>query len=260
MPTIRLDKLLANRTPHSRSEVKQLLRQGAVQIDGVTERDGSRQIDPDAVQVTCCGKVLPGGAHIYLILNKPLGVICATEDRRQQTVIDLLPPERRTKGLFPAGRLDADSTGMVLLTDDGDLAHRMLSPKHHVPKFYLIRLARPYEERYAAALADGLTLSDGTHCLPAEIAPLPDNSHALVCLHEGKYHQVRRMMAALGNHVENLHRAAIGELVMPVNLGLGEYIEIIHKDVENMLKEPQFWAVYERIMTNYSSYLINVSL
>ena len=257
MATIRLDKLLANRTPHSRSEVKQLLRQGAVQVDGITERDGSRQIDPDAAKVTCAGKALPGGEHVYLILNKPPGVICATEDRHQRTVIDLLPPERRVKGLFPAGRLDADSTGLVLLTDDGALAHRMLSPKHHVPKYYLIRLARPYEPQYADVLAAGLALSDGTQCLPAEICPLPDGRHALVCLHEGKYHQVRRMMAAVGNHVETLHRVAVGGLLLPVDLLPGEHLEIFHKDVENMLNEPRPEAVRDQVIMNFSSYLIN---
>ena len=257
MATIRLDKLLANRTPHSRSEVKQLLRQGAVQVDGVTERDGSRQVDPDAVQVTCAGKTLPGGGHVYLILNKPLGVICATEDRRQKTVIDLLPQELRVKGLFPAGRLDADSTGLVLLTDDGALAHRMLSPKHHVPKYYLVRLARPYEEHYAEALAEGLALSDGTQCLPAEILPFPDGRYALVCLHEGKYHQVRRMMAAVGNHVEKLHRVGIGGLLLPADLMPGKCLETFHKDVENMLKPPRTEAVRDQVIMNFSSYLIN---
>lgn len=260
MAKTRLDKLLANRTPHSRSEVKALLRRGAVEVNGIIERDGSRQIDLAVEKVKCCGKTVQSEEHVYYLLNKPLGVICATEDREHTTVIDLLPPELRVKGLFPAGRLDADSTGMVFLTDDGALAHRMLSPKHHVPKFYLIRLARPYEAVYEERFADGMLLSDGTQCLPAEIVPVPADDHcAVVCLREGKYHQVRRMLAAAGNHVEQLHRVGIGSLLLPEALKPGEHLEIIHKDVESMLNEPRPEVVCERIMTNFSSYLINDS-
>lgn len=260
MAVIRLDKLLANRTSYSRSEVKGLLRKGTVRVDGITVTDGARQIDPAVQTVTCYGKALPGGVHVHYLLNKPLGVICATEDRTHRTVIDLLPQDRRVKGLFPAGRLDADSTGLVLLTDDGALAHRMLSPKRHVPKYYLIRLARQYEPAYAEAFAGGIALSDGTVCLPAEIAPLAvpgGHSYALVCLHEGKYHQVRRMAAAVGNHVETLHRVAVGGLILPENLASGAYLEIFHKDVENLLKPEPFPAVCERIVSGFSSYLIN---
>ena len=211
MALIRLDKLLSNRSGFSRSEVKALLRQGTVQVDGVPEHDGARKLDPDVQRVTCQGKDLPGGTHLYYIVNKPIGYVCATEDRDHRIVTELLPKELRTKGLFPAGRLDIDSTGLVLLTDDGGLAHKMLSPKTHVPKYYLLRLARPWEEGYADKLRQGLALSDGTQCLPAEARQLevPGN-YALICLHEGRYHQVKRMMAALGNHVEHLHRVAGG--------------------------------------------------
>lgn len=255
---IRLDKLLANRTSYSRSEAKNLLRKGAVQVDGTVTTDGARQVDPSVQTVTCCGKPLPGGEHVYYILNKPMGVICATEDRSHRTVIDLLPRECRVKGLFPAGRLDADSTGLVLVTDDGALAHRMLSPKHHVPKYYLIRLARPYQPSYAKAFAEGIVLSDGTNCLSAEISLLDvPGQYALVCLHEGKYHQVRRMTAAVGNHVESLHRVAVGGLILPENLASGAHLEVFHKDVENLLKPESFPDVCERIVSCFSSYLIN---
>ncbi len=258
MALTRLDKLLANRTEYSRADIKKLLRAGAVQVDGVRECDGGRKIDPDAQTVTCQGKSIRGGDHVYYILNKPMDVVCATEDRDHKTVIDLVPQEMCVRGLFPAGRLDGDSTGLVLLTDDGDLAHRMLSPKSHVPKYYLIRLARPYEVGYAEQLAAGLTLSDGTQCLPAEIAPLDlPGQYAVICLHEGKYHQVKRMMAAMGNHVEHLHRVAVGGLILPPDLPLGGCLEIIHKDVESLLKTGELFAVCERIMSDFSSYSIN---
>lgn len=258
MAQLRLDKLLANRTPHSRSDIKSILKKGAVQVDGVTECDGSRKIDPDVQQVTLFGKKLVGQSHVCFLVNKPQGYICATEDRMHRTVLELLPRELRVKGLFPAGRLDVDSTGLVLLTDDGDLAHRMLAPKSHVPKYYLVRLAKPCTPADAARLAEGLTLGDGTQCLPAQAKPLPvKGDYALICLHEGKYHQVKRMFAALSNHVETLHRVAVGGMILPPELASGGYVAVLHKDVENMLKSGNFDAIYERIMTDFSSYSIN---
>lgn len=258
MAQIRLDKLLSNRTPHSRSDIKIVLKNGAVQVDGVMECDGSRKVDPDVQEITLHGKRLVGQTHVCFLVNKPQGYICATEDRTHKTVLELLPAALQVKGLFPAGRLDADSTGLVLLTDDGDLAHRMLAPKSHVPKFYLVRLAKPCRSADAKRLAEGLRLGDGTLCLPAEarVLAVPGN-YALICLHEGKYHQVKRMFAALGNHVEALHRVAIGGMFLPADLPLGAHVEILHKDVEKLLKEGRFDAVYEQIVTNFSSYSIN---
>ncbi len=258
MALIRLDKLLSNRTTHSRSDMKRLLKQGAVKVDGVVECDGSRKVDPEQQVITCQGKPLVGQTHTCFLLNKPQGYICATEDRIHQTVLDLLPKELRVKGLFPAGRLDVDSTGLVLLTDDGDLAHRMLAPKSHVPKYYLVQLARPLEADYAERLAKGLTLSDGTVCMPAQLQKLEGHGNfAVICLHEGKYHQVKRMFAALGNHVAHLHRVAIGGLLLPADLQQGGYMEILHKDVEKLLKPEPIEAVCEQIMTQFSSYWIN---
>ncbi len=261
MAQTRLDKLLSERTPHSRAEIKKLLKSGAVLVDGTAERDGSRKVDPDTQTITCQGKAIRSSAHVYYLLNKPEGVICATEDREHRTVIDLVPQEMQVKGLFPAGRLDADSTGLVLLTDDGELSHRMLSPKSHVPKYYLIRLARPYEDSYAQTLADGITLSDGTACLPAQIMPLDVPGHyALICLHEGKYHQVKRMLAALGNHVEHLHRVCIGGMILPPELPLGGCLEVLHNDVERLLKVYDLAVLSAQIVSEFPSYSINDSL
>lgn len=261
MAQIRLDRLLSNRTPHSRSDIKTILKNGAVQVDGTPERDGSRKVDPDVQEITLYGKKLVGQTYVCFLLNKPVGYICATEDRMHKTVLDLLPKEKRVKGLFPAGRLDVDSTGLVLLTDDGDLAHRMLAPKSHVPKYYLVRLAKPCRTADVKRLSEGLTLGDGTVCMPAEARALAvsENSgnYALICLHEGKYHQVKRMFAALNNHVESLHRVAIGSMVLPENLASGAHVEVLHKDVESMLKPERFDVIYERIVTNFSSYSIN---
>ncbi len=258
MALVRLDKLLSNRTSHSRSDIKGILKKGAVQVDGVTECSGDRKVDPDTQEITLYGKKLVGQTHVCVLLNKPQGYICATEDRVHKTVLDLLPKELRVKGLFPAGRLDVDSTGLVLLTDDGDLAHRMLAPKSHVPKYYLVKLTKPCRFEDVKRLSEGIRLGDGTECLPAEAKPLETaGNYVLICLHEGKYHQVKRMFAALGNHVENLHRVAVGGMFLPENLPFGRCIEVLHKDVEKMLKSGDFDMTYERIVTNFSSYLIN---
>ncbi len=258
MSQIRLDKLLSNRTPHSRSEIRLVLKNGAVRVDGRIVTDGSQKVDPDVQEILCQGKKLTGASHTFFLVNKPEGYICATEDREHRTVLELLPKELRVKGLFPAGRLDIDSTGLVLLTDDGDLAHRMLAPKSHVPKYYLVRLARPCDPEYAEKLAAGLVLGDGTQCLPAQYRTFAEHRNAaLICLHEGKYHQVKRMFAALGNHVEHLHRVAVGGLILPENLPFGGHMEIVHKDVETMLKPEPLGVVYERIVKGFSSYWIN---
>ncbi|MDE5767988.1 MAG: rRNA pseudouridine synthase [Oscillospiraceae bacterium] len=258
MAEIRLDKFLANRSNYSRSEVKSLLRNGAVRVDSVVESDGSRKIDPDAQSVTCQGRRIQGGSHLYLMLNKPQGYICATEDRMHKTVLDLLPESLRIKGVFPAGRLDIDSTGFVLLTDDGQFAHDMLAPGKHIPKYYLVCLRDPIGDQDIQAISKGIVLSDQTHCLPAQARAFPGFC-ALICLHEGKYHQVKRMFASLGNHVESLHRVAIGGLVLPENLRSGGYLELLHKDLSRMLKAPDFDSIYEQILKNFSSYSINAS-
>lgn len=261
MAQFRLDKFLADRTPHSRAEVKKLLREGAVLVDGKAVSDPACKIDTETQEVRCQGKIIRSAEHTYILLNKPEGVVSATEDRDHKTVIDLVPPELRVKGLFPAGRLDADSTGLLLLTDDGDLAYRMLSPKHHVPKYYLVQLDRPFLPEYQEKFASGLVLSDGTECLPAQIEPLDLPGHfALVCLHEGKYHQVRRMLAAVGNHVLHLHRVGAGGLILPPDLPLGGCLELFHKDIDVMWKTKEVLFFCERIVSDFSSYSINAGI
>ena len=256
MAEIRLDKFLSDRTAHSRSEIKMLLKKGAVRADGAVVTDPKQKINPELQEITLNGKKIHGSAHIYLILNKPEGYICATEDREHKTVLELVPEELRRKDMFPAGRLDIDSTGLVLVTDDGGLAHQMLSPKHHVSKYYLVTLARPFEESYIQSLADGITLSDGTECLPVQARQISEKQ-CLVCLHEGKYHQVKRMFASLGNHVEHLHRTAVGSLILPPDLPSGGCLEIFHKDILEMLKAESFSAMCEQTVSAFSSYLIN---
>ena len=256
MAEIRIDKFLADRTSYSRSEIKTLLKKGAVRADGKIITDSSQKINPDRQEIIFNGKKIHSGLNYYVIVNKPENYICATEDKQHKTVLELLPEELRHKDMFPAGRLDIDSTGLVLLTTNGNLAHQMLSPKHHVPKYYIVNLAEDLSENEIQKLSEGIALSDGTQCLPAEARKISER-FCLICLHEGKYHQVKRMFAALGNHVEHLHRVAVGSLLLPANLPLGGHLEIFHKEVRDLLKSKTFQEMYEQIVTDFSSYSIN---
>lgn len=222
MSLCRLDKFLADTGRWSRSEAKALIRAGRVLVDGVPARSGDGKVGETST-ITVDGEVLAGGRARYLMLHKPAGLLSATEDRDQPTVLDLLTPELRRLGLFPVGRLDKDTTGLLLLTNDGDFAHRVTAPRRHVPKRYLTRVEGSLMPEDAKTLAGGVTLGDGTRCLPArlELTDRPDEGR--VTVYEGKYHQVKRMLAALGKPVVRLHRERIGGLELDSALAPGEY-------------------------------------
>ena len=217
----RLDKYLSSRTSYSRKDIKELAKKGKITVSGTIVKDTSVHIkDGDAVAVD--GKTVEADRYIYIMLHKPKGVVSASQSPGDVTVIDLLPDSMRRDGLFPAGRLDKDTTGFVLITDDGDFAHRILSPKNHVTKTYEVTLRDDAKECYKKAFEDGIDLSDGTHCLSAKIEFGADPRKVTVYLREGRYHQVKRMFAALGNHVEELHRTAIGGLTLDPDLKASE--------------------------------------
>lgn len=223
----RLDKIIASQGQHSRSDVKKLVKQGRITLNSSCIKSADIKIDPDSAIIAIDGKVLNYKKHIYIMLNKPKGVISATEDPTQPTVIDLVPKEMHREGLFPAGRLDGDTTGFVLITDDGDFAHRILSPKNHIIKTYIATLQREVTADDIAAFRNGIELKDGTMCLEAEITPIPGSvPKAQVKICEGKYHQVKRMFAALGNKVLELKRIKMGELALDENLPEGQCREI----------------------------------
>ena len=207
----RLDKFLTEAGAGTRSQVKQLLKAGRVRVDGMAERDGGRKIDPDTMEICLDGQRLGGKRRVVLMLNKPAGYVTATEDKKEQTVMDLIPPEYRLQDVKPVGRLDKATEGLLLFTNDGDLLHRLISPKKEVPKVYYARhegTAGPDDIR---AFAEGLQLRDGTQCLGAQLQPLgPGESLITVC--EGKYHQVRRMMASRDMTVLYLERRQEGPL------------------------------------------------
>ena len=209
----RLDKFLCDSGAGTRSQVKQLLKAGRVTVDGMTEKDPGRKIDPAANAVQLDGSAMGGYARRVVMMNKPMGYVTATEDAKEKTVMELLPEQMRHWDLKPIGRLDKQTEGLLLFTNDGELLHRLISPKKEVPKVYYARHEGQGTEEDAAAFASGLTLRDGTVCLPAKLEPLgPGESRITVC--EGKYHQVRRMMASRGMTVTYLERIREGSLTL----------------------------------------------
>lgn len=218
----RLDKLLAGTGKWSRREVKALVRQGLVRVDGRLAASAEDKLDPAAAVVTVAGETISLRRFTYVMLHKPAGALTATEDRKQPTVLDLLPPELRRIGLAPVGRLDKDTEGLLLLTNDGELAHRLLSPKYHVDKRYLARVDGELSAADAEAFARGMTLGDGLECLPAGLEILPDHV-CIVTLREGKFHQVKRMLAARGAPVLYLKRLSMGPLTLDDSLAVGAY-------------------------------------
>lgn len=218
----RLDKLLAGTGKWSRREVKALVRQGLVRVDGRLAASAEDKLDPAAAIITVAGETVALHRFTYVLLHKPAGVLTATEDRKQPTVLDLLPPELRRIGLAPVGRLDKDTEGLLLLTNDGELAHRLLSPKYHVEKRYFARVDGELSAADAEAFARGMTLGDGLECLPAGLEVLPDRM-CIVTLREGKFHQVKRMLAARGAPVLYLKRLSMGPLTLDDSLAAGAY-------------------------------------
>ncbi len=241
MILIRLDKFICERTEYSRSQIRTLVRKGCVKIDGRTAVSSDEKIEPAENIVTVNGQEIIYRKHTYVLMNKPEGYVCSTDSKDGKTVMELVPPELRTRDMFPAGRLDKDSLGALLLTDDGELAHRMLSPKKHISKIYIVKLAKPFLINYVDEFEQGISLGSGEQCMPAKVGGSEMSEKlAFVELHEGKYHQVKRMFAALDNHVELLMRISLGSLVLPEKLGFGECIELLHKDVENLFETPDF--------------------
>lgn len=218
----RLDKIISATGKKSRREVREMVRQGRVLVDGKPAPAADMKVDPQTAVILLNGEPLGYEKFTYVMLHKPAGVLTATEDRRQETVLDLLPPELRRRALSPVGRLDKDTEGLLLLTNDGQLAHRLLSPKSHVDKVYYARVDGALEPGDIAAFAAGMTLGDGLECLPAGLEILSP-TEALVTLREGKFHQVKRMLAARGKPVLYLKRLSMGRLRLDPALAPGAW-------------------------------------
>ena len=258
MALIRLDRFISERTEYTRSEIKQLVKKGSVSLDGATVKASDVKIDPEASVVTVCGNTVGAQKYRYILLNKPDGYVCSTDEKDGKTVMELIPRELRTKNMFPAGRLDKDSLGALLITDDGQLAHNILSPHSHIPKIYIVKLDRPFQSNYVDLFERGITLGNGEQCLPAKAACAKNSDKlAFIELHEGKYHQVKRMFAAVDNHVDVLMRISLGGLILPEKLALGECMELLHKDVENLFRPLDFTRFCEDFLGDFSAKLIN---
>jgi 16S rRNA pseudouridine516 synthase len=237
---MRLDRYMADMSIGTRKEIGMMIRKGRVTVNGTTAKDAAMQVSPDT-PVFVDGTPIPYEEWTYLIMNKPCGVISATEDPRQKTVLDLLPKIRR-KDLFPVGRLDIDTTGLLLITNDGALSHRLLSPKRHVDKTYEVMLEKPVGSGDPAAFAAGLVIpkdadGDGFTALPAKLVEGDSPKHVFVTIREGKYHQVKRMFAARGNKVLSLKRLTMGSLSLDPELHEGEVRRLTDAEVQALKEE-----------------------
>ena len=228
----RLDKFLCDSGAGTRSQVKAILKAGRVTVDGSVEKDNSRKIDPESQVVTLDGEVLGGKHRVVIMLNKPAGYVTATEDPVEKTVLELLPPEMKHLELKPVGRLDKATEGLLLFTNDGDLLHRLISPKKEVPKVYYARHEGQAMQEDVDAFSAGLTLRDGTVCLSAKLEPIgAGESQITVC--EGKYHQVRRMMASRNMTVTYLERRQEGGLTLG-DLPRGQVRELTEEEIAGL--------------------------
>jgi 16S rRNA pseudouridine516 synthase len=234
---LRLDKFLANMGRGSRSTVKQWIKSGRVTVNQTVIRDPGRQVDCRADRVLLEGEAVFYRRYIYLMLNKPAGVISATEDSRERTVLDLIAPEYRHRDIFPVGRLDKDTEGLLFLTDHGELGHRLLAPKRHVLKRYFVKIAGTVCSADRETFQRGIILEDGYRCLPAELEILKAEdglSEVMVGLVEGKFHQIKRMFETLDNRVVYLKRLSMGGLQLDERLNPGEYRELTEEEVQTL--------------------------
>ena len=219
----RLDKILVSQSVGSRKEVQKLIKSGAVSVNGEICKKIDFKADTENDEITVNGQALNYQKYVYIMMNKPAGVVSATTDNHDRTVIDILPPEFKRKGLFPAGRLDKDTEGLLIITDDGDFAHRMLSPKKHVYKKYVAKVDADITEETIKRFEEGIVFADGTKCMPAklELEKNSDKKTGIVTICEGKFHQVKKMFICCGINVVHLQRISIGNLYLDGKLPIG---------------------------------------
>ena len=233
---MRLDKYLADACIGSRSQVKQLIKKGLVTVNGTRAADPGMPVN-DHDTVECNGSTVMYRDHFYFMLNKPAGIITATEDPRQETVLDLFPENMRKK-LFPVGRLDKDTVGLLIITDDGVLCHDLMSPAHHVDKRYLLHTDRAMDQEDVKAFREGLVLADGTSLKEADLVIDPeDECSAVITIREGKYHQIKRMLLARGKEVIYLKRLSVGALELDESLAEGQYRELTEDELKILHKK-----------------------
>ncbi len=226
----RLDKIIASQLNISRTNAKSDIKKGLVSVDGVVVKDPSDSFCPQTSAVVYRGQAISFKEHIYIVMNKPKGVLSASNDKNRKTVVDLVPSHLSRLGLAPVGRLDKDTTGLLLITDDGQFAHKVISPKSNIKKVYEVFLDGPIPPEAVKEFEKGVTLADGTKCLPAKLEIL-EPQKARVEIREGKYHQIKRMFGVVGLGVNGLKRLSIGKLGLPLDLSEGQSRELTEKEL-----------------------------
>lgn len=230
MNSQRLDKIISSQLNIPRSMARTQIHRGKVTVDGEVCRDPSRTVDTDTAQITYKGQAVSYKKYLYLVLNKPQGVISASTDKSRETVVDLVPENLRRADLSPVGRLDRDTTGLLLITDDGAFAHKIISPKSEILKTYEVTLDGEITPEIKEQFALGVTLADGTKCKPAYLE-ITDKCSARVKISEGKYHQIKRMFGTVELGVNALKRVAIGAFCLPCDLNVGECRELKEEEI-----------------------------
>lgn len=233
--SMRLDRFLSATGVSSRSEAPRIIKKGRITVNGVAAKRPDDRVDPDADEICLDGNPIIYREHTYIMLNKPQGYVSATEDRGLPTVLELLPPELR-RGLFPSGRLDRDTVGLMLLTDDGELSHFLLSPVSHLPKTYFFRCESPLSEENAERLRGGVELNGDGMTKPAELTLSDTGTEGQITITEGRYHQIKRMFAAVGNRITYLRRMSIGELSLDMSLPEGEWRFLTDEEIASLRK------------------------
>ncbi|MFU0824751.1 pseudouridine synthase [Clostridium sp.] len=235
----RLDKVLSNLGYGSRKEIKALVKNGIVEVNGEVVKSSDVKVDPEKDEIKVSGEEINYRKYIYIMMNKPAGVVSATFDNYDETVIDLLEPEHAVFNPFPVGRLDKDTEGLLLITNDGELNHRLTSPKWHVDKVYYAQIDKPVDENDVKAFEKGIVLDDGYKCLPAKLEIIASDEHGSevnITIQEGKFHQVKRMFEARNKNVLYLKRIKMGNLVLDEELEEGEYRELSKEELR-IIKE-----------------------
>ncbi len=230
MSVIRLDKYVSVAMNVSRADSKRIIGSGKITIDDLCVKKTDFKVDTEIMSVKYGNEKLIYKEFIYILMNKPAGLLSASNDKRAKTVIDIIPPTLKREGLFPVGRLDKDTTGFLIITNDGDFAHRIISPKSNIEKLYYASLDGDVTDQMIAGFKEGIVLADGTQCLSAKLERAGDCA-AYVTVREGKYHQVKRMLGTVGLGVNKLHRISIGGLSLPIDLKQGDCVELTQEDL-----------------------------
>ena len=235
MAQIRIDKYLCVALGITRSEAKFLIKSGNITVDGIRISKSDFKFD-DTAEVKNADQPLTYKKHLYIMMNKPEGILSASSDKRVKTVVDILPDHLKREGLFPVGRLDKNTTGLLILTDDGDFGHRVMSPKSGIEKTYIVTLDGPLAAEHIRAFEEGITLADGTKCLPAKLHIL-SQKEAQITISEGKYHQIKRMFGTVGLGVDALRRKSVGGLILDEKLSPGEVRELTEAEKQLVFKK-----------------------